>query len=214
MRKVLIPKKRFLFGHKIILSRYYFLNERENIRWMSNNLERRNTTNKIPIIWGQMLSCCCVWTTSKRQMQGRSANPSSRKKYVQIMGILTLKTKAFLEDNLERLHFTQDLQDKTDLLPIVPLWRGLSLLSVQKCSLGFLSTENLHTLTSGSLGVDSFLSFQGLDVYLLLLLLEYFSVSIPQQHPCRWCSAFLLPASPIWGDRNPRSGTDATCTHR
>lgn len=88
---------------------------------MSNNLERRNTTNKIPIIWGQMLSCCCVWTTSKRQMQGRSANPSSRKKYVQIMGILTLKTKAFLEDNLERLHFTQDLQDKTDLLPIVPL---------------------------------------------------------------------------------------------
>lgn len=37
------------------------------------------------------------------------------------MGILTLKTKAFLEDNLERLHFTQDLQDKTDLLPIVPL---------------------------------------------------------------------------------------------
>lgn len=49
------------------------------------------------------------------------------------------------------------------------------LLSVQKCSLDFLRTENFYTLTSGSLKGESFLFFEG-GVYLLLLLLEYFSL--------------------------------------
>lgn len=136
IRKVMIPKKRFLFVYKRRLSRYCFLSERENIkRWLINNPDKRNTTNKAPVTWDQMLSRCCGWTTNKRQMQGRSANSkkrsaNSRKKYG--LGILILRPKGFLENILEHLHFIQDLQDETELPPIVPLQGGLSLLSVQK----------------------------------------------------------------------------------
>lgn len=94
------------------------------------------------------------------------------------MGILTLKPEAFLEENLKCLYFTQDLH--------VQIYRTLCpckdpLLSVQKCSLDFLRTENFYTLTSGALRGESSLSFEGLRVYILLVLLEY----VLQLGPCR-----------------------------
>lgn len=89
------------------------------------------------------------------------------------MGILTIKPKAFLEDNLKCLRFTQDLQDITHCALVK---KSLFVLSPERFSRLLQYRKPPHLggrLTSGSSVGGSLLSFKGLDVYLLLVLLGY-----------------------------------------